>query len=88
VKPHTFNADHTIHYAQVTLDKHPEFTITAWEHRPLPNDGLNDNECWPSNMAPNDPGYALNTYDKWYSTQATPYPYDYRAAYNPPVNGV
>lgn len=83
IPPH--NGDLTITYAQVTLDKRPEFTITAWEHSPQPNDGLNDNPCWPKNLAPKDPGYALNSYDPWYNNKARPY--KYTDAYNPPNNG-
>jgi hypothetical protein len=83
VPPH--NGDLTIMYAQVTLDRRPEFTITAWEQSPLPNDGLNDNPCWPKNLAPKDPGYALNKYDPWYQTNQHHYAYD--QPYNPPSNG-
>jgi hypothetical protein len=32
--------------------------------------GLKDNPCWPSYIAPEDPGYALLTDDIWYQTAA------------------
>lgn len=30
--------------------------------------GLKENPCWPEDIVPNDPGYALLTADKWYDT--------------------
>jgi hypothetical protein len=32
----------------------------------LADDGLSANRCWPSKLAPNDPGFALLTDDPWY----------------------
>jgi hypothetical protein len=80
-------ATETTTYAVITVDKHPEFTITAYEHtaNPLQNDGLNDNPCWPSKIAPKDPGFAVLTWDPYYGGNAPPYKYD--QAYNPPNNG-
>jgi hypothetical protein len=73
--------------AAITVDYLPEFTITGWDHaaNPLPNDGLNDNPCWPSTIAPQDPGFALLTFDPYYNKKKPPY--TYTEAYDPPKNG-
>jgi hypothetical protein len=45
------------------------FEIKHWEHTTaisLADDGLSENRCWPSTLAPNDPGFALLTDDPWY----------------------
>jgi hypothetical protein len=45
------------------------FEIKHWEHTQitsLADDGLSENRCWPSTLAPNDPGFALLTDDEWY----------------------
>ena len=56
-------------YAAVTIDRWPEFTITAWDHaaaaNPPADDGLWDNACWPQARTPNDPGFALLAIDPW-----------------------
>jgi hypothetical protein len=77
----------TVTVAAITVDYLPEFTITGWDHaaNPLPNDGLNDNPCWPSRIAPQDPGFALLTFDPYYNQQ--PPPYTYTSNYDPPRNG-
>ena len=71
-------------FAAITVDHRPEFTVAFNHAGNLPNDGLNDNPCWPSNQAGRDPGFVLLTYDKYYT--AAP-PYNYRAPYIPGVNG-
>ncbi|KAK7947723.1 uncharacterized protein PG986_008609 [Apiospora aurea] len=42
-----------------------------WDNLPVDNVwyGLRDNPCWPSDLAPNDPGWALLTNDEFYETQ-------------------
>jgi hypothetical protein len=48
----------------------PIFKITDWDG--LPHDpwyGLKDNPCWPSDLAPDDPGWALLTDDPFYLQQ-------------------
>jgi hypothetical protein len=60
----------------VTLPTRPVFSWAAWNHQTLPNDGLDDNPCWPSKQAPNDPGFALLTDDPYYG--GVPPPYDYQ----------
>ncbi|KAK4251074.1 hypothetical protein C7999DRAFT_28391 [Corynascus novoguineensis] len=78
--------------AAITVDKWPEFTITAWDQAANPpvDDGLWDNSCWPQARAPNDPGFALLEVDPW--NQAThktqKHDWDYTKDYVPGVNGV
>lgn len=64
-------------FAAVTVNVHPEFSITEWGHssNPPPNEGLNANTCWPSSLTPNDPGFTLLTYDAWYGGVAPPKDY-------------
>ncbi|KAI9163903.1 Killer toxin subunits alpha/beta [Paramyrothecium foliicola] len=69
----------------VQASERPYFTITAWNHARAPNDGLDDNGCWPNGKAPMDPGYALYPYDPYYNNKLRPY--DYRAPYVPGING-
>ncbi|OAX82110.1 hypothetical protein ACJ72_03545 [Emergomyces africanus] len=61
----------------VTVDTRPEFTISSWGHsgNPPPNDGLNENPCWPSGLAAEDPGFVLLEYDPYYKTHHKPYNY-------------
>ncbi|KAL5316124.1 hypothetical protein ACEPPN_017002 [Leptodophora sp. 'Broadleaf-Isolate-01'] len=70
--------------ARVTVNKRPEFSISSWPPS-APNDGLNQNPCWPRNIAPLDPGFTLFENDPYYNTHNRPY--NYRAAYDPPNNG-
>ncbi|KAK1990037.1 glycoside hydrolase [Colletotrichum falcatum] len=74
-------------YVAIGVNTHPEFTIASYGHSGSPpaNDGLNDNQCWPSGLAAADPGYALLTYDPYYDTQ--PMPYRYNQAYVQGTNG-
>lgn len=74
LSPHTSNvfwnnytdkASATVTSVKVQVPK-PVFEIKHWEAPDLPNDGLNDNPCWPSGLVPNDPGFALLTNDPWY----------------------
>ncbi|ERT01646.1 hypothetical protein HMPREF1624_02898 [Sporothrix schenckii ATCC 58251] len=84
--PHT-NVIHDTNLVQteaaITVDQRPEFTINSWGPPSSPDDGLGSNPCWPSAIAPLDPGFALLTYDKYYDTH--PMPYNYLAAYVPPA---
>ncbi|KAK4455203.1 hypothetical protein QBC34DRAFT_465261 [Podospora aff. communis PSN243] len=68
-----------------TMNKRPEFTWTRWGHaaNPAPSDGLRLNPCWPSGLAPNDPGYALLTWDPFYGGKAPPYDYKTRVTATP-----
>ncbi|KAL1835525.1 hypothetical protein VTJ49DRAFT_6539 [Mycothermus thermophilus] len=84
--PAATNGLATTTQAAITANYKPEFTITAWDHQPLPNDGLNANPCWPSRIAPQDPGFALNTVDAYYGGNQPPY--NYKQPYVPGVNGV
>jgi hypothetical protein len=69
------------------VEHRPEFTIGTWEQdATVPDDGLRVNPCWPSAIAPADPGFALLTYDPFYQGQAPPY--NYAAAYVSGKNGV
>ncbi|KAI1074014.1 hypothetical protein F5B20DRAFT_565224, partial [Whalleya microplaca] len=70
----------------VTVDHRPEFTIANWQHdQTAPEDGLRDNPCWPAQIAPNDPGFTLLTFDSFYKGQKPPY--DYTAKYEKGKNG-
>jgi hypothetical protein len=74
-------------YFSATVNWRPEFTITAFPAAPPgSDDGLLVNECWPSAIAPQDPGFVLLSVDPWYIGKQRPY--DYEKAYDPPNNGV
>ena len=47
---------------------------------PPVSDGLRENPCWPKKLAPDDPGFALMTWDPFY--KGNPPPYDYKAKVN------
>ncbi|EFQ36648.1 uncharacterized protein GLRG_11794 [Colletotrichum graminicola M1.001] len=74
-------------YMDSGVNTHPEFTIASYDHfgSPPANDGLNDNQCWPSGIAAADSGFALLTYDPYYDTNPMPYRYD--QAYVQGANG-
>lgn len=47
------------------------FEIKDWDNLPNdPEDGLEQNPCWPSMIVPNDPGFALLTDDNYYTSNA------------------
>ncbi|KAK7191039.1 hypothetical protein PSPO01_03202 [Paraphaeosphaeria sporulosa] len=50
------------------------------------DDGQSENKCWPSAIAPLDPGFALLAVDPYYEGMRPPY--DYAQPYDPPNNGV
>ncbi|KHO00990.1 glycoside hydrolase family 18 protein [Metarhizium album ARSEF 1941] len=88
------NGQETVTYAEVTVAHRPEWGMKfAHAANPLPNDGLDENPCWPSKIAPRDPGFALLTFDPYYTSiygkdQAkSKHPYAYDQPYNPPTNG-
>ncbi|KAK7977144.1 hypothetical protein PG988_004634 [Apiospora saccharicola] len=64
---------------------HGVFKIEDWDGLPMDNVwyGLRDNECWPSDLAPEDPGWALLTNDEFYETQHQNLK-QYRALYTKP----
>lgn len=68
-------ANHREYQGQVEANNRPYFTITSWDQPKAPNDGLELNPCWPSGLAPLDPGFALLDYDPYY--KGNPSPYDY-----------
>jgi hypothetical protein len=74
--------------AAVDVAVRPEFVWSEWDHagNPPADDGMRDNPRWPSVIAPDDPGFAILTFDPWYNNRARPY--DFLAAYDPPRNGV
>jgi hypothetical protein len=76
----------TVTKAAMTVTHRPEFTM-VFEHASNPpvNDGHNDNQCWPSGIAANDPGFPLLTFDPYYRGMAPPY--DYAAPYVKGSNG-
>ncbi|KAK8026239.1 hypothetical protein PG990_004062 [Apiospora arundinis] len=53
--------------------RHAVFKFEDWDNLPVDNVwyGLKENECWPSDLAKEDPGWALLTYDEFYETQHT-----------------
>ncbi|KAF2226558.1 hypothetical protein BDZ85DRAFT_316064 [Elsinoe ampelina] len=61
-------------FVAVTMSKRPQFYWSSYPQAPA-NAGLNINRCWPSDLAPKDPGFALLTYDPYYGGQAPPYNY-------------
>ncbi|EHK96459.1 putative Killer toxin subunits alpha/beta [Glarea lozoyensis 74030] len=69
----------------VNVRTRPKFTISSWPAS-APNDGLNNNPCWPSGRAPEDPAYALIAVDPYYTDKTRPY--DYTKPYVPGQNGV
>jgi hypothetical protein len=70
-----------------TVDWVPHFSITSFPQAPAgSDDGLRLNDCWPSAIAPQDPGFVLLSVDPWYIGKQRPY--DYKKAYDPPNNGV
>ncbi|KAH8585563.1 glycoside hydrolase family 18 protein [Bisporella sp. PMI_857] len=71
-------------YGSLNVNSRPEFSVSSWPPSP-PNDGLNANPCWPSRIAPLDPGFVLLENDPYYAMN--PRPYNYKAAYDPPKNG-
>jgi hypothetical protein len=77
----------TTTFFSATVSKMPEFSIAKWEPVPLVNkdDGLSENECWPKDIAPLDPGFVLLSVDPYYAGKKPPY--DYAAPYVKGVNG-
>ena len=71
--------------AAVTVNSRPEFTISSWGQAGLPDDGLRANDCWPSDIAAEDPGFALLTFDPHYGGKKPPY--NYSAKYEKGKNG-
>ncbi|KAJ8119108.1 hypothetical protein ONZ43_g3858 [Nemania bipapillata] len=80
-------------YVHIDVNHRPEFSITSWEQvvDPKDPDGLQANKCWPKDLAPHDPGFALLTYDQYYTQHGRTPEYDYSQPYvkgkNGPVNG-
>jgi hypothetical protein len=76
--------------ASITVPHRPEFTIDTWGHTPLTDDGLDENDCWPETKTPKDPGFALLSYDPWYTDNNRKPLWDYTKKYDPnavPPNG-
>ncbi|PQE29035.1 glycoside hydrolase family 18 protein [Rutstroemia sp. NJR-2017a BBW] len=71
-------------YGEITVNVRPEFSISSWPAA-APNDGLDQNPCWPQSTAPRDPGFALFSNDPYYDTHPTVY--NYRQPYAVPGNG-
>jgi hypothetical protein len=73
--------------AAIKTDHIPAFKL-SFNHEPLPNDGLDDNQCYPSKIAPNDPGFALLDDDPYFGAHPNRPGYNYQQPYVPGVNGV
>ncbi|KAK3986114.1 hypothetical protein QBC44DRAFT_373421 [Cladorrhinum sp. PSN332] len=80
----TLKRDHEQTMAAATITQRPAFTITKFPTAPT-EAGLKENPCWPSGIAPADPGFALLTYDPYY--QGKQPPYNYGQKYVRGVNG-
>ena len=69
-----------------TAEKIPEFTITKWPTPPAGSDkGLKVNDCWPKQIAAQDPGFVLLNIDPYNANKAPQW--DYKAAYKQGTNG-
>ncbi|KAI1734710.1 hypothetical protein F4680DRAFT_470738 [Xylaria scruposa] len=89
------NPDKEIKHVTLDVDDRPEFSFGAWDHDPNPDpqdpDGLYKNPCWPKKITgPDDPGFALLSYDPWYKNANPPRKpaWKYNKPYNPPNNGI
>ncbi|KAI0104658.1 hypothetical protein GGR51DRAFT_572584 [Nemania sp. FL0031] len=89
------NPDKVIKHVTLDVDDRPEFSFGAWDHDPNPDpndpDGLYKNPCWPKKITgPDDPGFALLSYDPWYKDANPPRKpaWKYNKPYDPPNNGI
>ncbi|GIZ37972.1 hypothetical protein CKM354_000139900 [Cercospora kikuchii] len=73
--------------ARIGVDHIPVFSMGGWLQTSQRNDGLNDNGCWPSRIAPGDPGFALLDADPYNIARQRPN-FNYRQPYVPGRNGV
>lgn len=80
----------------ITAAFRPEFTIADFQKKDYgsgtADDGLEHNPCWPKNLAPLDPGWALMNYDEYndqYPLKGTTRqtPYNYKKAHDANING-
>jgi hypothetical protein len=70
-----------------TAEKIPEFTITKWPTPPAGSDkGLKVNDCWPKQIALDDPGFVLLNIDPYNKNKPAPQ-WDYKKQYVKGVNG-
>ena len=55
---------------EVKVNVKPYFAM-SFEHEANPplEAGMRENKCWPKKLAPNDPGFALWSWDEWYDTE-------------------
>jgi hypothetical protein len=68
----------------MAVDAQPYFAISEFEHAkdpvknpPPPDAGMWVNPCWPAIKAAGDPGFALWSWDDWYSGQGHSHLYDF-----------
>ena len=68
-RPNQINKQLTKTFVSIEVQVRPGMTF-EYDHssNPPTNDGLDDNVCWPRNIAVGDPGFALLTLDEWYDT--------------------
>ncbi|KAK4184949.1 hypothetical protein QBC35DRAFT_538819 [Podospora australis] len=71
-------------FGSITVLHRPEFTIAHWDHTPMPDDGMWDNDCWPEKIATKDPGFAVMDFDPWYVNYNRTPQWNYKKPY---VNG-
>lgn len=73
----------------MTVNVMPSFRISSFEHAANPafDSGLWDNMCWPKLLASNDPGFALFSWDPWYSTHSPNPRWDFSKPYKKGSNG-
>ncbi|KAM6505488.1 hypothetical protein FSOLCH5_014701 [Fusarium solani] len=67
----------------------PAMVLEKYGHvsAPAKDDGLWENDCWPSAIAKTDPGFALLAIDDWYDKNPNAKKWDYKEPYDPPTNG-
>ncbi|KAK4119786.1 glycoside hydrolase family 18 protein [Parathielavia appendiculata] len=58
----------TIQQAKVPVDVKPYWTFSRFEHdtNPPVDAGMWENGCWPKKIAPDEPGFTIWGWDKWY----------------------
>ena len=81
------STNHNQVVGKIGTDIRPQFTINKWSQTSVFKDGHLDNKCWPSAIAPKDPGFPLLQIDPYYYGKS-PVDYNYKADYEKGVNGV
>ncbi|MBE3044640.1 hypothetical protein IMZ48_19185 [Candidatus Bathyarchaeota archaeon] len=74
---------------EIAVDVKPYFKISPFEHAANPpiDAGLWENTCWPKLLAPDDPGFALFSFDPWYIANSPNPKWDFKQKYQKGSNG-